>query len=69
MPVRPTEAVTGIVAAVADGSLTQTRLNEAAVRVLALRATLSRTPTPGLDVIDSAEHRAVAAKARQAING
>ncbi|AZI58190.1 hypothetical protein EH165_08615 [Nakamurella antarctica] len=60
MPSDPRAAVAGIVAAVADGSLASSRLDEAAIRVLALRSALHRTPRPSMDVIDSVGHNKVA---------
>jgi beta-N-acetylhexosaminidase len=64
MPVDPTAAVTGIAAAADSGQLPATRLAEAATRVYALRLALGRIPAPGLEVVGSAEHEAVAANAR-----
>jgi beta-N-acetylhexosaminidase len=66
MPQDPDAAVSGIVAAVGDGSLSESRLREAATTVYALRIALARSPQPGLDVVDSAEHRAIAERARAA---
>ncbi len=66
MPVDPDGAVDGIVAAANDGRLPAERLTEAATRVYALRLALGRTPAPSLDVVDSAEHRTIAAQARSA---
>lgn len=67
MPASPSAAVDGISGAVADGSLLESRLNEAAVRVFALRAALSRTPRPDLSTVGSAEHEAAAARIWNAI--
>ena len=66
MPQDPSAAVSGIVAAVADGSLPEARLREAATTVYALRLALARSPQPGLDVVNSDEHQAIADRARQA---
>ena len=66
MPKDPEAAVNGIAAAVANGSLPGTRLQEAATRVYALRLALARSPHPGLDVVGSAEHENIAADARAA---
>jgi beta-N-acetylhexosaminidase len=66
MPQDPDAAVSGIVAAVGDGSLSESRLREAATTVYALRIALARSPQPGLDVVNSAEHRAIAERARAA---
>lgn len=66
MPVDPDGAVDGIVAAANDGRLPADRLTEAATRVYALRLALGRIPAPSLDVVDSADHRAIAAQARSA---
>ncbi len=60
MPKSPSAAVDGIAGAVADGSLPGNRLNEAAVRVFALRSALGRSPQPDLASVASAEHRAAA---------
>lgn len=64
MPADPAAAVTGIVDAVAAGSLPAARLQAAATNVYALRLALARTSRPGLEVVDSAAHAAVAAQAR-----
>jgi beta-N-acetylhexosaminidase len=64
MPQDPGAAVAGIVEAVSDGSLPASRLQEAATAVYALRLALARAPRPGLDVVGSAAHEAVAADAR-----
>ena len=66
MPVKPDAAVAGITAALADGTLPQGRLDDAAVRVYALRLALARVPTPPMSVIDSAAHQALAERARDA---
>ena len=66
MPQDPDAAVSGIVAAVGDGSLSESRLREAATTVYALRLALARSPQPGLDVVNSAEHQAIADRARAA---
>ena len=63
MPVSPADAVAGIEQAVATGQLTEARLNEAAVRVFALRSALSRMVRPALDTVGSADHQAVADQA------
>ena len=60
MPVKPADAITGITEAVSSGKLAETRLNEAAVRVFALRSALSRTERPDLDTVGSSAHRDVA---------
>ena len=64
MPQDPDAAVAGIVAAVGDGSLAATRLQDAATKVFALRLALARSPHPGLDVVKSDAHEAIAANAR-----
>jgi hypothetical protein len=51
---------------VESGQLPQDRLADAATRVFALRLALGRIPPPGLDVVGSAEHQAIAAQARAA---
>jgi beta-N-acetylhexosaminidase len=66
MPVNPEAAVAGIAAAAESGQLSADRLADAATRVYALRLALGRTPAPGLDVVGSAEHEAIAAAARAA---
>ncbi len=66
MPVKPDAAVAGITAALADGALTRTRLDDAATRVYAVRLALARVPTPPLGVIASAAHQALAEQARSA---
>jgi len=66
MPVDPKAALAGIVGAVKDGSLRAARLQEAAVRVYALRLALARAPRPGLRVVGSQAHEAIAAQARAA---
>ena len=66
MPVKPAEAVAGISAAVADGSLPASRLQDAATKVYALRLALARSTTPGLEVVGSDAHAAIAAEARAA---
>jgi beta-N-acetylhexosaminidase len=63
MPANPAKAVAGIVAAVTHGTLPAARLNDAATAVLALRIATARVPTPPLDVVNSAAHRALAARA------
>ncbi len=45
---------------------TTARLTEAATAVYALRLALARSPQPGLDVVNSAEHQAIADRARAA---
>jgi beta-N-acetylhexosaminidase len=64
MPADPDAAVTGLVTAVGDGSLAAARLQDAATTVYALRLALARTPRPGIDVVGSDAHAAVAAAAR-----
>ena len=66
MPTDPEAAVAGIVAAVEAGQLSADRLADAATRVYALRLAMSRVPAPGLDTVGSAEHEAIAARARAA---
>ncbi|WP_395725585.1 glycoside hydrolase family 3 protein [Nakamurella sp.] len=66
MPTDPEAAVSGIVAAVDGGQLSGERLTDAATRVYALRLALGRTPAPGLDTVGSADHEAIAARARAA---
>lgn len=60
MPASPTAAVAGITDAVGTGQLPGSRLNEASVRVFALRAALSRSPRPTLDTVGSAANEAAA---------
>lgn len=64
MPLDPVAARQGIIDAVADGRLPAGRLAEAATQVLALRIALSRSPQPGMDVINSPAHQALAERAR-----
>lgn len=64
MPADPDAAVTGLVAAVGDGSLTAARLQDAATTVYALRLALARSPQPTIDMVGSDEHAAIAAAAR-----
>ena len=64
MPQDPEAAVNGIVGAVSDGSLPAERLQAAATNVYALRLAVARSPRPGLEVVGSAEHEAIAAAAR-----
>jgi beta-N-acetylhexosaminidase len=66
MPQDPTAAVAGIISAVGDGSLSAARLQDAATAVYALRLALARAPRPGLEVVNSPEHQAIADRARQA---
>lgn len=66
MPTDPAAAVAGIAAAAESGQLPADRLADAATRVYALRLALSRVPAPGLDTVGSAEHAAIAARARAA---
>ncbi|MEP6561572.1 MAG: glycoside hydrolase family 3 N-terminal domain-containing protein [Nakamurella sp.] len=66
MPVDPVAAVGGISGAVANGSLPAARLQDAATAVYALRLALARSPRPGLEVVGSADHAAIAAQARAA---
>ena len=68
MPVNPEDAVTGILQAVDSGQLAVSRLNEAAVRVFALRSSLSRSVRPGLDTVGSAENQAIADQAWALVN-
>jgi beta-N-acetylhexosaminidase len=60
MPASPAAAVAGITDAVATGQLAETRLNEASVRVFALRSALSRSVRPPLDVVGSGANEAAA---------
>lgn len=66
MPADPAAAVSGIVAAVDGGQLSAQRLSDAATRVYALRLALDRIPPPALSTVRSAEHEAIAARARAA---
>jgi len=66
MPTDPEEAVAGIIAAAGDGSLPAEVLKQAAIRVYALRLALARALQPGLGVVGSPEHEAIAADARAA---
>lgn len=67
MPASPAAAVTGITDAVSAGQLPETRLNEASVRVFALRAALSRSPRPALDTVGSDTNEAAAQRIRNLI--
>lgn len=64
MPIDPTAAELGIVAATKTGQLNPKRLADAAAAVMALRIALIRSQHPSLDVIDSAAHRALDLRAR-----
>jgi len=64
MPVKPAEAVAGITDAVTNGSLAASRLQDAATTVYALRLALVRSERPGLEVVGSDAHQAIAAQAR-----
>lgn len=64
MPKDAGAAVDGIVTAMGNGSLDPARVAQAATRVYALRMALARSPRPGMDVVNSAEHNAIAADAR-----
>jgi beta-N-acetylhexosaminidase len=66
MPTDPEAAVNGIITAARDGSLSPDVLRAAAARVYALRLALARAQRPGLDVVGSAQHEAIAADARAA---
>ena len=66
MPTDPEAAVNGIITAAGDGSLSPDVLAAAAARVYALRLALARARRPGLDVVGSDAHQAVAAEARAA---
>jgi beta-N-acetylhexosaminidase len=66
IPQDPVAARDDIVAAVASGELAADRLQQAAVRVLALRLATGRTQRPPLDVVGSDAHAAIAAEARAA---
>jgi len=66
MPTDPEAAVNGIITAAGDGSLSPDVLRAAAARVYALRLALARAQRPGLDVVGSAAHHAIAADARAA---
>jgi len=66
MPTDPGAAVNGIITAAGDGSLSPDVLRAAAARVYALRLALARAQRPGLDVVGSAQHEAIAADARAA---
>ena len=66
MPKDASAAVDGITSAVGNGTLDPARLALAATRVYALRLALARSPRPGLEVVGSADHEAIAAQARGA---
>jgi len=66
MPTNPEAAVAGIITATGNGSLAPAQLQQAATRVYALRLALARAQRPGLDVVGSAAHEAIAAGARGA---
>jgi len=66
MPTDPAAAVNGIITAAGDDSLSPDVLRAAAARVYALRLALARAQRPGLDVVGSAAHQAIAADARAA---
>jgi beta-N-acetylhexosaminidase len=66
MPLDPKAAAAGIVAAVGTGSLSRSRLTDAATAVMTLRLATARVAQPPLSVIDSPAHRSMAAKARAA---
>ena len=66
MPTDPAAAVNGIITAAGDDSLSPDVLRAAAARVYALRLALARAQRPGLDVVGSAAHHAIAADARAA---
>ncbi len=66
IPTDPAAARDGIVSAVAAGQLPAERLQQAAVRVLALRLAASRAPRPPLEIVGSDAHQAIAAQARAA---
>lgn len=62
MPPNVTEAVTGLLDALRDGSLPRTRLVEAATRVLTLKFRLADRPTPAMSTLNSPPHQAAARK-------
>lgn len=66
MPVDPDAALAGVIDAVEAGELPGDRLSEAATRVYALRLATARSPRPGIEVVGSAAHEAVADRARAA---
>lgn len=66
MSADPVAAAAGIVDAIQNGTLAQSRLDDAATAVLALRIAVARLPAPPLDVVNSAEHRALATRAAAA---
>jgi beta-N-acetylhexosaminidase len=69
MPTAPAAAITAIEAAVADGTLPQARLTDAAVRVYALRLALDRVPRPARSVIASPAHQELADQAAALAKG
>lgn len=62
----PVAAVKGIVVAVKDGTLPESRLDEAATAVLAVRIASERVSTPKLGIVGSAKNQALAQKIRAA---
>ncbi|MEJ7650505.1 MAG: glycoside hydrolase family 3 N-terminal domain-containing protein [Nakamurella sp.] len=64
LPASPGKALSGIVDAVDSGQLPAGRLRDAATRILTLQAATDNVVVPPLSVVNSAEHRALAAAAR-----
>jgi beta-N-acetylhexosaminidase len=62
MPPNLAAAQRGLLDGLRSGQLTKARLVEAATRVLALKLSLAERPQPDLASVNSAEHRAAAAK-------
>ncbi len=69
MPTAPRAATEAITAAVADGTLPQARLTDAAVKDYALRLALDRIKRPPMSVIASPAHQALADRATALANG
>lgn len=64
LPLDPVAARTGLVTAVRTGDLDPERLEQAAISVMTLRLATARVAAPSLDVVGSAPHRDLAARAR-----
>lgn len=64
LPASPAEAIAGVADAVRSGQLPAPRLREAASKILTLQSATGRVIVPPLSVVDSPEHRALAAAAR-----
>lgn len=64
LPLDPVAARSGLITAVRSGDLDPDRLEQAAISVMTLRLAAARVAAPPLDVVGSADHRALAARAR-----